>query len=311
MCDPRILSWTVAESIIELRGVTKTFGRHRAVSDLSFGVPPGKVTGFLGPNGAGKTTTMRMVLGLARPTAGTALVMGRPYRDLEEPASTVGVLLDPGTFHPRRTARNHLRWMAATGSIDPRRIDEVLALVDLQGPGDRRVGQFSTGMRQRLGLAAALLGEPKLLVLDEPANGLDPAGIRWLREFLRSYAASGATVFISSHILAEVSQVADEVVVINRGRLVAHTSVQELTAGPAGSTRVRTPHPERLVEALRDAGADVATGEDGAIRATGMGPDRVGELAAEVGVVLHELVATTPSLEEVFFDLTGGEEAGV
>lgn len=292
---------------IELRGLTKTFGRHRAVDDLTFDVPAGTVTGFLGPNGAGKTTTMRMVLGLARPTAGTAMVLGRPYQDLDDPARAVGVLLDPGTFHPKRTARNHLRWMAAAERQDPARIDEVLQIVDLQGAADRRVGTFSTGMRQRLGLAAALLGEPSLLILDEPANGLDPAGIRWLRGFLRTFASSGGTVFVSSHVLAEVAQVADQVVVINRGRLVAHTSVTELTARPGDSTRVRTPQVERLGEVLRGSGAEVAVREDGSLSVTGLGPDRVGELAAEAGLVLHELVADAPSLEEVFLALTGPE----
>ena len=302
---------TGAAPVISVRNLTKKFGRHLAVDDLTFDVQPGLVTGFLGPNGAGKTTAMRMILGLARPTSGTALVGGRLYEDLEEPARAVGAFLDPSTFHPKRTARNHLRWMAAAGGIDARRVDEALEAVSLSGAADRRVGHFSTGMRQRLGLASALLGEPRMLFLDEPANGLDPAGIRWLREFLRSYARSGNSVFVSSHILPEVSQVADEVVVIRRGRLVAHTSVESLTSGAASAVRVRTPDAARLRAILADAGAEVKDDRGDVLSVRGLGPERVGELAAASRVVLHELVGATQSLEDVFFELTqeGGKDA--
>jgi ABC-2 type transport system ATP-binding protein len=296
------------EAVVSVRGLTKDFGRRRAVDGLSFDVPSARVTGFLGPNGAGKTTTMRMLLGLATPTAGSSLVLGRPYRDLDRPARAVGVLLDPGTFHPKRTARNHLRWMAAAAGVERRRLDEVLSVVGLEAAAGREVGEFSTGMRQRLGLAAALLGEPELLVLDEPANGLDPAGIRWLREFLRSFAAKGGSVFVSSHILAEVAQVADEVVVINRGRLVTHTSVEELTTGAGGATRVRTPEAERFRPVLAEAGGYVADGGSKVLSVRGLATERVGELAAAHGVVLHELVGVSQSLEEVFFKLTAEEQ---
>jgi ABC-2 type transport system ATP-binding protein len=300
-------------SVISVQGLTKAFGSHLAVDDLSFEVAAGRVTGFLGPNGAGKTTTMRMLLGLARPTSGTATVLGRPYTSLAQPWRTVGVVLDAASFHPRRSARNHLRWLAAGAGVRRAKITEVLEAVELAGAADRPVGEFSLGMRQRLALAAALLGEPQLLVLDEPANGLDPAGIRWLREFLRGFAGSGGTVFVSSHLLAEVAQLADEVVVIQRGRLVTHTTVQALTAGPAGAVRVRTPDAERLTGVLLAAGAEVRTREPGALQVLGMRAEQVGTLAAGQGVVLHELVGETHSLEEVFLELTGqeGEHARV
>jgi ABC-2 type transport system ATP-binding protein len=294
-------------SVISVQDLTKAFGSHLAVDDLSFEVAAGRVTGFLGPNGAGKTTTMRMLLGLARPTSGTATVLGRPYTSLEHPWRTVGVVLDAASFHPRRSARNHLRWVAAGAGVRRAKITELLEAVDLAGAADRPVGEFSLGMRQRLALAAALLGEPQLLVLDEPANGLDPAGIRWLREFLRGFAQAGGTVFVSSHLLAEVAQLADEVVVIQRGRLVTHTTVQALTAGPGGAVRVRTPDAERLTGVLLAAGAEVRTREAGALQVLGMGAEQVGTLAAGHGVVLHELVGETQSLEEVFLELTGQE----
>ncbi|HVF73399.1 MAG TPA: ATP-binding cassette domain-containing protein [Acidimicrobiales bacterium] len=297
------------KAVIEARGLRKAFGRHLAVEDLSFEVRGGGVTGFLGPNGAGKTTTLRMLLGLAAPTSGTATVWGRPYGELENPSRMVGVMLDAASFHPRRSARDHLRWMAAAADISSHRIDDVLAAVDLTGAADRRVGEFSLGMRQRLGLAAALLGDPKLLVLDEPANGLDPAGIRWLRESLRSFAKSGGTVFVSSHQLGEVTHMADEVVVLRAGRLVAHTSVADLTGGSTAAARVRSQEPERLAEVLIGAGAEVRSGERGAMHVRGLRPEQVGELAAAAGVVLHELVGEINSLEDVFFELTEKEES--
>lgn len=293
--------------VISVSGLSKDFAHHRAVDALTFDVRPGRVTGFLGPNGAGKTTTLRMILGLAEPTSGSSAVLGRPYRELDQPARTVGVLLDPGTYHPRRSARNHLRWMAAAMGVDTSRIDDVLALVGLESASDRRVGEFSTGMRQRLGLAAALLGQPQLLVLDEPANGLDPSGIRWLREFLRSFTAEGGSVFVSSHILPEMAEVADEVVVINRGRLVAHTPVRELTMGGVRSTRVRSPHADRLRRLVTGAGAEVTEAAGDVLIVRGISAEQVGELAAANGVVLHELGQTAHSLEEIFFELTARE----
>jgi ABC-2 type transport system ATP-binding protein len=271
-------------SVIRAQGLTKAFGTRLAVDGLSFEVHPGRVTGFLGPNGAGKTTTLRMVLGLARPTSGTATVLGRPYPELDRPSQRVGAVLDAASFHPRRSARNHLRWVAAAADVSKERIREVLEAVDLGDAADQRVGTFSLGMRQRLGLAAALLGGPEVLVLDEPANGLDPAGIRWLRELLRSFARSGGTAFVSSHLLAEVAQLADEVVVIQRGRLVTQTTVEALTAGQAAVVRVRTPHAQRLTGVLRAAGGEVRTLEPGALQVLGMGAERVGTLAAEAGV---------------------------
>src|ERR1700734_2282413 len=218
-------------SVIEVRGLTKRFGRVLAVDQLNFEVESGSVVGFLGPNGAGKTTALRMLLGLVRPDAGTATINGRPYRDLEEPLHQVGAVLEASSFHPGRTARNHLRVQAMVGQADPSRIDDVLDLVELTGAADRRIGGFSLGMRQRLGLATALLTDPDLLILDEPANGLDPEGIRWLRDLLRGLAAEGSTVLVSSHLLAEVAQTVDAVVILDRGRLIAQSSLADLTTG--------------------------------------------------------------------------------
>jgi ABC-2 type transport system ATP-binding protein len=218
-------------AVIEVRGLTKRFGQVLAVEAVSFDVERGTVTGFLGSNGAGKTTTLRMLLGLVRPDAGTAIINGRPYRDTEEPLHQVGAVLEASSFHPGRTARNHLRVQAMVGQADPSRIDDVLDLVELTGAADRRIGGFSLGMRQRLGLATALLTEPELLILDEPANGLDPEGVRWLRDLLRGLAADGATVLVSSHMLAEVAQTVDAVVILDHGRLITQSSLAELTAG--------------------------------------------------------------------------------
>jgi ABC-2 type transport system ATP-binding protein len=216
--------------VLSAIGLTKRFGDVTAVSDLSFELEAGSITGFLGPNGAGKTTTLRMLLGLVRPTSGRALVFGRPFAELERPATRVGAVLDSADLHPGRTGRDHLRVLAPVAQVPPSRVDEVLALVDLEDAADRRVKSYSLGMRQRLGLAAALLGDPELLILDEPANGLDPEGVRWLRDFLRAFAAEGRTVFVSSHLLAEVSQTVDRAVIIDGGRLVAESSLQELTS---------------------------------------------------------------------------------
>jgi len=293
--------------MIEVEHLTKRFRSATAVDDLSFSVPRGRITGFLGPNGAGKTTTLRVLLGLALPTSGRASVAGKRYRELEVPLETVGAVLEASNYHPARTGRNHLRVLAAAAGIENARIDQVLAEVELSDAARRRVGSYSLGMRQRLSVAAALLGEPELLVLDEPANGLDPEGIRWLRNFLRSFADGGGTVFVSSHVLAEVSQLADEVVIIHRGKLVAHQPVVELIAQAAGATRVRSPRAAALLERLRAAGIDAeADGERLAVHAP---PERVGDLAAEAGIPLHELVADTGSLEEAFLELTAEPQA--
>ena len=294
-------------SVIEVRGLTKRYGRRAAVEELSFAVEPGRITGFLGPNGAGKTTTLRILLGLARPSSGEATILGQTYRRLDAPARTVGAVLETPSYHPRRSGRAHLRVIATAARIDLRRVDEVLVEVGLERDGKRRVGGYSLGMRQRLSVAAALLGEPRLLVIDEPANGLDPEGIRWLREFLRSFTERGGTVFISSHVLAEVAQMADEVVIIHHGRLVTHESLEELTARAAGGTRVRTPEPEALRDRLAEAGIEASLGAAGLLHVRAPA-ERVGEVAAGAGIVLHELVGETASLESVFLDLTGSEE---
>ena len=242
----------LAVSAIETVGLTKRYGSVTAVDDLSFSVRDGAVTGFLGPNGAGKTTTLRMILALARPSAGHATVLGRPYAELDEPARTVGANLEIAGAHPGRSGRDHLRALAAMAGLPPTRVDEVLRLVELDDAANRRAGKYSLGMRQRLGLAATLLGDPRVLILDEPANGLDPQGIRWLRDFLRGMAAEGRTVLVSSHVLAEVAQTVDDVVVIHRGRLVDQGPVSRLTAG--GRVLVRTPKPEELRAALEQDG---------------------------------------------------------
>jgi ABC-2 type transport system ATP-binding protein len=290
--------------VIEVVGLTKRFGATLAVDDLSFSVEPGRITGFLGPNGAGKSTTMRALLGLVRPTAGRTAVLGRPYTELEDPVRRVGVLLETFDAHPGRTGRNHLRVLALAGGIPRSRVDEVLALVDMSTAARRRVKGYSLGMRQRLGLAAALLGDPEVLVLDEPANGLDPQGIRWLRDFLRSLAAEGRTILVSSHVLSEVAQTVDDVVIIHRGSLVRQAAMAEVEAMAAGATSVRSPDAERLAHLLGEASLEAHVVGDGRL-AVSAAPERVGEIAAAHGVVLHELVVERASLEEVFLELTG------
>jgi ABC-2 type transport system ATP-binding protein len=289
-------------AVIEAVGLTKRYKRVVAVDDLSFRVREGSITGFLGPNGAGKTTTLRMVLGLARPTGGHAMIEVRRYTELPDPARTVGANLEVAGAHPGRSGRNHLRALAAMAGLPASRADEVLRLVELDADGDRRAGKYSLGMRQRLGLAATLLGDPRVLVLDEPANGLDPQGIRWLRDFLRSMAAEGRTVLISSHVLAEVAQTVDDVVVIHRGRVVDQGPVARLTAG--GTVRVRTPEADRLVAALEGAGLAAAPGTDGALTVQTTDLSRVGDVAFAAGVPLHELTSQATSLEEAFLALT-------
>ena len=291
---------------LEVRGLTKRFGSTTAVDDLSFSVEPGRITGFLGRNGAGKTTTLRTLLGLIRPSSGEALVTGVPYRKLGDPIRTVGAVLEASSYHPGRSGRNHLRVLATAGGIPRARVEEVLAHVELTDAANRRVGGYSLGMRQRLSVAAALLGEPRLLVLDEPANGLDPEGIRWLRNFLRSFADDGGTVFISSHVLAEVAQLADEVVIIHHAKLVAHESLEALTARASAGTVVRSPDAEKLRGRLAEAGIEAKPGDGNELRAA-IEPERVGEIAAAAGIVLHELRAEEASLEEVFLELTAEE----
>ena len=293
--------------MIEVEHLTKRYRNATAVDDLSFSVPRGRITGFLGPNGAGKTTTLRVLLGLALPTSGRATVAGRRYRDLSAPLRSVGAVLEASNYHPARSGRNHLRVLAAAAGISRARVERVLAEVELSDAAKRRVGGYSLGMRQRLSVAGALLGEPELLVLDEPANGLDPEGIRWLRNFLRSFAGRGGTVFVSSHVLAEISRLADEVVIIHRGKLVAHQSVSELTLQAAGATRVRSPRADELLGRLSDAGVEAESTGVGTL-AVHAPPEQVGDLAAEAGIPLHELVADPGSLEEAFLELTAESE---
>ena len=286
---------------IETAGLTKRYGSVTAVDDLSFSVREGAVTGFLGPNGAGKTTTLRMILALARPTAGSSTVLGRPYVQLDDPARAVGANLEIAGAHPGRKGRDHLRALAAMARIPRSRVDEVLRLVELEDAADRRAGKYSMGMRQRLGLAATLLGDPQVLILDEPANGLDPQGIRWLRDFLRGMAAEGRTVLVSSHVLAEVAQTVDDVVVIHRGKLVDQGPVARLTAG--GHVVVRSPRADELRAALDRAGLGVTVdGDDLVVDAED--PAHVGDIAFEAGVPLHELTTRATSLEEAFLALT-------
>src|SRR5215813_6987081 len=235
----------VSNSVVRVSSLTKRYGRATAIDDLTFSLDSGTLTGFLGPNGAGKSTTLRLLLGLAEPTAGEALVFGRRYRDLDDPASQVGAVLESNDFHPGRSGRDHLRALALAARIPGVRVEEVLEFVQLAKAADRLVGTYSLGMRQRLGLAAALLGDPELLILDEPANGLDPEGVRWLRDFLRDFASKGRTVLISSHVLAEVAQTVDQVLIINHGKLVVESSLEQLTAHVGGSVRVRSPEVSR------------------------------------------------------------------
>jgi ABC-2 type transport system ATP-binding protein len=288
--------------------LSKRFGPITAVQDLSFALQAGTVTGFLGPNGAGKTTTLRMLLGLAVPTSGRALVFDKRYAELERPTHRIGAVLEATDFHPGRSGRNHLRSLSQAAGIPDSRVDEVLRLVELDGAAKRRVKGYSLGMRQRLGLASALLGDPDLLVLDEPANGLDPEGVRWLRDFLRSYAASGRTVLVSSHVLAEVAQTVDHVLIVAKGRLVIESPLAELTSRVGGSVRVRSPQSSVLEQALRHEGLEVSATADGALLVSGAPIERVGEIAASAAVVLHELVATGASLEEIFLELTSSDD---
>jgi ABC-2 type transport system ATP-binding protein len=293
--------------MIEVERLTKRYGKTVAVDDLTFRVESGRITGFLGPNGAGKTTTLKAVLALIRPTSGETRVLGQHYRELDEPVQKVGAVLETSRYHPGRSGRNHLRVVAAQAGIPRARVEEVLELVALKDAARRRVGGYSLGMRQRLGLAAALLGDPEVLILDEPANGLDPAGIRWLRDLLRQLAGRGRTILISSHVLAEVEQIVDEVVIIHRGRFVTQSSTAELAAQASAGVRVRSPEAERLRQGLAAEGMNVTVLEDGALAVSEGTAERVGEVAAANGIVLHELTPQKATLEEAFLELTGGE----
>jgi ABC-2 type transport system ATP-binding protein len=301
---------TVPDGRIVVDELTKVFrGNVRAVDRLSFTVEPGSVTGFLGPNGAGKTTTLRMVLGLVRPTSGAATIGGLPYRRLPEPGRMVGAALESSSFHPARTGRNHLRILATVARVPLQRCDQVLELVGLGDAGRRKVRGYSMGMRQRLGLAAALLGDPRVIVLDEPANGLDPDGIRWLRGLLRHLAGEGRTVLVSSHQLNEVQEVADRVVILNRGRLVRAGSIAELTAG-TDHVVVRTPNPAAMHAALTGQPVEVDQPDPNTLRVRGLPVEQVGHLAFAGGVELHELRADRFDLEDLFFALTSESHPG-
>ncbi len=293
--------------MLTAHALTKRYGSSTAVDDLTFEVQPGQVTGFLGPNGSGKSTTMRMIMGLDVPDSGSALIDGKPYSQLAWPLREVGALLDAKAFHPARTARNHLRWLAVANDIPLRRVDEVLDQVGLTSVANRRAGKFSLGMSQRLGIAAALLGDPSVLLFDEPINGLDPEGIRWVRYFLRDLAANGRTVFVSSHLISEMSLTADRLVVIGRGRLIAETSVADFVAR-SGSAAVKLVTPD-LIEftgALTAAGASI-TDADGSLTVEGVTAAHIGDLATRHGFRVHELTPILASLEDAFMELTQDE----
>jgi ABC-2 type transport system ATP-binding protein len=292
--------------MIKATGLTKKYGDKTAVDDLTFTVEPGVVTGFLGPNGAGKSTTMRMILGLDRPTAGSVTVNGRAYADHPAPLHEVGALLEAKAIHTGRTAYNHLLALAATTGIPRRRVDEVIDLVGLQDVARRRAGGFSLGMGQRLGIASALLGDPKTLILDEPVNGLDPEGILWIRNLLKELAAEGRTVFVSSHLMSEMALTAEHLIVIGRGKLIADTSVTAfIEQASTGRVKVRTPQATRLGELL--AGPDVTVGniEEGTLLVSGLISDQIGQIASDNGITLFELASQQASLEEAFMELTG------
>ncbi len=290
--------------MIQARGLSKRFGDVLAVDDLSFDVRPGAVTGFLGPNGSGKSTTMRMILGLDAPGSGTVTVQGRRYHDMPWPLREVGALLEAKAIHPGRSARAHLLALARSNGIARARVDEVLELVGLTAVATKRAGKFSLGMGQRLGMAAALLGDPAVLLFDEPVNGLDPEGIRWVRTLCKSLAAEGRTVFVSSHLMAEMALTADHLVVIGKGKLIAETSVADFVARSSRqSVKVRTPAPHQLSDAVTNAGGTLIPDPDGSVTVTGLSAEQVGDLALSIGVALHELTPVA-SLEDAFMELT-------
>ena len=294
--------------MIEAVDLTKRYGEKLAVDSVSFTVRPGRVTGFLGPNGAGKSTTMRMILGLDRPTAGRVTVNGKRYADHRAPLLEVGALLEAKAVHTGSSARNHLRALAATHGIGRKRVEEVIELTGLTDVAHKRVGGFSLGMGQRLGIAAAMLGDPKTLVLDEPVNGLDPEGVKWVRTMVRYLAGEGRTVFLSSHLMSEMAITADDLVVIGRGRIITTGTVQDIiTASTTGSVRVRSPRAGELAEALRRGGVTISSSEPHRLDVTGIDAPAIGELAAQRGIPLHELTPVSASLEEAFMTLTAGE----
>ncbi|TDT97706.1 ABC-2 type transport system ATP-binding protein [Streptomyces sp. 846.5] len=293
--------------MIELEGVKKRYGEKTVVDDLTFKVHPGSVTGFLGPNGAGKSTTMRMMLDLDRPTAGRVRIDGKRYADLQNPLRYIGALLDAKAMHPGRSARDNLMCLALSNRIAAARVDEVLEQVGLAEVGRKRSKNFSLGMGQRLGIAAALLGDPEILMFDEPVNGLDPEGIHWIRTLMKGLANDGRTVFVSSHLMSEMALTADHLVVIGKGKLLADTSMPEFIARNSRSyVRIRTPQPEQLLDALTAAGIEAETTADGAFEVTEVPVERIGDVLAEAQVVLHELSPQSASLEEAFIQLTGG-----
>src|SRR6202035_1388218 len=291
--------------MIEARGLTKRYGATTAVDDLSFTVEPGRITGFLGPNGAGKTTTMRLILGLDRPTGGTVTINKRPFRQLAHPMREVGALLDAKAVHGGRSAYNHLLCLAQTNNLPRRRVGEVLELVGLSEVAKKRSKGFSLGMGQRLGIAAALLGDPAILMFDEPVNGLDPEGILWIRNLMKALAAEGRTIFVSSHLMSEMENTADHLLVIGRGRLIADCSVAEfIERNSVQSVRIRTPKHELLASLIAAAGGTTVTGAGDVLVAQGLAPDQIGDLAFERGIRLHELAQAHASLEQAFMELT-------
>ncbi|MFI7601102.1 ABC transporter ATP-binding protein [Actinoplanes sp. NPDC049681] len=302
---------TAGTGEIAVSHLTKHYKKLRAVDDLSFTVRPGRVTGFLGPNGAGKTTTLRMLLGLVTPTAGTATIAGHKYTELTDPIRTVGAVLEASSAHRGRTGRNHLRMICRAAGLPDGRADEALALVGLTPAASRKFKGYSLGMKQRLGIAAAMLGDPRVLVLDEPANGLDPEGIRWMRDLLKGLAAEGRTVLVSSHLLGEMQQLADDVVIVAAGRLVRQGPVDDvLGAMGAASVRVRTPQPEQLIAALAALNATATPQADGSLLVSGAEPAAIGHAAFTASVELHELAGERGDLEQVFLQLTAGK-AGI
>jgi len=291
--------------MIEAHGLTKDYGDKRAVDDLSFTVEPGVVTGFLGPNGSGKSTTMRLILGLDAPTAGSVTVNGKSYRDHAAPLHEAGSLLEARSVHTGRSAYNHLLALAQTHGIPRRRVNELIDLVGLHDVAKKRAGQFSLGMGQRLGIAAALLGDPQTVMLDEPVNGLDPEGIHWIRNLLKGLAAEGRTVFVSSHLMSEMALTADHLIVVGRGRLIADTSVDEFVSRASGNVvHVRSPQADDLAGLLAATGVTIVAVEPGLLAVTGLTAPQIGEAAAGRGIVLHELMPQQVSLEEAFMDLT-------
>jgi ABC-2 type transport system ATP-binding protein len=290
--------------MLKIDHLTKRYGATLAVNDLDFEVKPGVVTGFLGPNGSGKSTTMRVIIGLDRPTSGRATINDQTYDQLKAPLREVGALLDAKALDPSRSARNHLRALALANRIPFKRVDEVLEFVGVASVANKKVGGFSLGMSQRLGIAGALLGDPGVLLFDEPVNGLDPEGIRWIRDFFRSLAKEGRTVFVSSHLMSEMAVSADQIIVIGRGKFITSGTVDDLTANAAGTVLVRSSDPSRLTQVLNEAHGVVESVNDAGLSVTGLTSDQVGEAAFAAGIVVHELTPQRASLEDVFMDLT-------